>query len=253
MMSSKFLTIQRPLAGLAVTVSLALGLLGLFSASTASAVPLGPVYPPPGGVTFSSSGAASIGASGGRTFHFSGFDLNQSDNLYWGAASATAVGLALDGAINSASEFITLGILSTGVAGGTGLTQISTTTGTFNVLTSFRLTVRDLSNNLVNLITTGSVGLGFGGVLVDVDSLATNGFTAQLEGFAGNNFNIPLDQYFTQVQTTGGSSRSSFQGGFFYNELTGGGTSQVSEAATLGLFGLGLVGLGFTARRRKTA
>lgn len=225
-------------------IAAALCLAGTSFAGSTLAIPLGPVYPPPGGSSFSSSGAG-ISNAGGLTWTLSGFDLNQTDNLYWGPANAQAIGLALDGGI-SGSEFITLGITSTGVATGTGSTTITTSSGTSNVTTTFRLTVRDLNNNLVNLITSGSVGLGFSGVLVDVTNLATNGFTALLEGLVGS---TPLNTFYDNNATSGSLARTEFSSGFFYNEVTGSGAS-IPEPATLALFGLGLAGIGVMRLRK---
>jgi hypothetical protein len=124
---------------------------------------IGPEFPPPGDVTFSSSGT-SIGAEGGVTFSFSDFNLGAASALYWGARDANAVGLALDGEINDSDEFLTLSIDGVGVAIGVGSTEISTTPGVTPVATMFRLTIRDAVGNSVPLITTNSVGLGFDGV-----------------------------------------------------------------------------------------
>jgi hypothetical protein len=43
---------------------------------------IGPVYPPPGGTTFSSSGVS--GSGGGATLSYSSFDSSQFSQLWWG-------------------------------------------------------------------------------------------------------------------------------------------------------------------------
>ncbi|HYE03671.1 MAG TPA: GC-type dockerin domain-anchored protein [Phycisphaerales bacterium] len=53
----------------------------------------GPVFPPPGGVTFAGTGLA--GSAGGRTLNYSAVDVAQFGTLLWGPASATAVQVAL--------------------------------------------------------------------------------------------------------------------------------------------------------------
>src|SRR5262245_19319235 len=65
---------------------------------TASA-PLGPVYPPPGGVSFTPSG--DIGRPGGKDVVFTNFDFSQFSELYWGPSDSGAVRIALDGAFDS--------------------------------------------------------------------------------------------------------------------------------------------------------
>lgn len=222
------------------------------SIQNSMAVPMGPTFPPPGGVTFGAAGAG-VGKAGGTTFTFTGFNLAASSNLYWGAASANAVGMALDGLINNLgtftgaarTEIVSLSLTGVGTASGTGTTEILTNSGLLVRNTHFNLTVRDLTTALVPLITTGSVGLGFAGVLLDVNTLTTNGFTALLEAFDTAS-GLPLDNYFTSQNTLGGSSQTSFQGGFFYDPLS------VPEPGTLAILGLGLVGLA-AARRRKAA
>ena len=88
---------------------------------------IGPVFPPPGGVTFSRNPpTGSAGEAGGVTFNFSGFDFTQYDRLWWGPANIRA---AMDGstsaAVNSPGETLTFGSLSGDIATWTGSTTVS--------------------------------------------------------------------------------------------------------------------------------
>lgn len=61
----------------------------------------GPIYPAPGGTTFSSTGTSS--RDGGQTRTYSGLDVSVND-FWWGL---TNIGAAMDGAIDSPSESLT--------------------------------------------------------------------------------------------------------------------------------------------------
>jgi hypothetical protein len=62
--------------------------LTIAAACLAYAGPTGPVYVPPGGDTFSSSG--NIGSAGGETFTFSNFNPSQFGSLWWGPTNAVS-------------------------------------------------------------------------------------------------------------------------------------------------------------------
>src|SRR5438067_12865868 len=55
-------------------------------AGTANAGLIGPVYPPPVGVTLVKSGPG-LGFAGGRTFSYSALDFSSYLDLYWGPTS----------------------------------------------------------------------------------------------------------------------------------------------------------------------
>ena len=61
----------------------------------------GPSYPPPGGVTFSSSGNFRTGTA---TWNYSNFNSAQYGQLWWGPATLSAIQIAFDGSADSAGE-----------------------------------------------------------------------------------------------------------------------------------------------------
>jgi hypothetical protein len=63
-----------------------LGILG-FIIGLAYSDPTGPAYPPPGGVTFTSSGNS--GSAGGEVYNFSNFNFSQFGSLWWGPTNAS--------------------------------------------------------------------------------------------------------------------------------------------------------------------
>lgn len=64
----------------------------------------GPSYPPPGGVTLSTSGDS--GRAGGLVWSYSelGFDFAQGATMWWGPWDQGAIGLAFDGLIDAPGE-----------------------------------------------------------------------------------------------------------------------------------------------------
>src|SRR5262249_37639383 len=84
-------TIRRVLA-LAGTA----GVLAVTGAGAAHATTsyLGPVYPAPGGNTFTPSG--DIASAGGETWTFGGFDTSQFGQMVWGPWDANSVKLSFD-------------------------------------------------------------------------------------------------------------------------------------------------------------
>ena len=71
------------------------------SAGSAQAAVLGPMYPPPGGVTFNSTG--SIGTTG-ATRTYSAFAPSELATIYFGKSRAVPVQLSMDGATFPGAE-----------------------------------------------------------------------------------------------------------------------------------------------------
>ena len=81
----------------ALAVALVTGMTG----SVAQAATLiGPVYPAPGGNSFSSSGT-DAGDAGGVNWSYSGFNTGAFTQLYWGPSSGSAVQAGLDGSLQN--------------------------------------------------------------------------------------------------------------------------------------------------------
>ena len=80
----------------------------------------GPGYPPPNGVTFNAAGNA--GRAGGLTFAFSNVNLAGLVTLDWGPVAA--IHEALDGAVDSAGETLTLAAFTDTTAVWTGVSRL---------------------------------------------------------------------------------------------------------------------------------
>lgn len=208
---------------------LALAACGLLVASLSpatQATPVGPVYPPPGGVHLQTSGT-SAGAAGGFNFIFSGFDASAFSALYWGPARAGAVSAGLDGR--------THGFSFRGFAGNQA--RWSSDAPLFDGFgnahsAQFFLTILTPG---VAFIDPTTVGLSSAlGALVD-DSAGLD-FTANLRFEAFDGAWKPLDAI---QQPPGGIAWtvSEFQGGFF--AVPEPGSLALVLAALLGAHGLG--------------
>jgi len=141
------------------TTLLVIALLVVVAAGPALSQTQGPVFPPPGGVTWSLTG--DMGTWPYATLSFSNFDLSQSDDLWWtsvdtGYPSLSPVRMTLDGGIDEAGEYLTYDTtspVSSGVARWFGVTDwncpVSGFTGWRNVSTRFTLTFTPSTNLLV--------------------------------------------------------------------------------------------------------
>jgi hypothetical protein len=97
-------------------------------------------FPPPGGVTFA-GGAGGSGNSGGKTNTYSNFNFSAFQDLYFGAASASAPALALDGHIDS-SEVMGFSSFTGNTAKWTGTASFRDVFGTTHTIgTEFLLTL----------------------------------------------------------------------------------------------------------------
>jgi len=182
----------------------------LLGGMTPAAAIIGPVYPPPGGVDFATSGGQA-GDPGGINFHFTNFDPGQFSELYWGPASADAVLLTLNG--GPADDILAFSSVSGNAAEWTG-TSFYANAGV-DVPTRFTLTITGLGAN--PFVDAGSVGADPGiGVLAD-DSAGLD-FTANLlfEALVQGTWQAVN----TLPQPGGGYTSTSFSGGFFYEPPT---------------------------------
>ena len=121
------------------------------------------------------------GREGGRTFEFTVYNANNYDQLIW---EPSHVAISFDGVIDQPDETLTYDNNDGGTAVWTGLTQVYILVGGVyswvSVDTEFRLTVRDIDDNIVPY----SVALD--GPSFDLTSLTPNSsdevyFSAQLE------------------------------------------------------------------------
>lgn len=215
----------------------------LVSTQALSTTLVGPVYPPPGGVTFSSNGVNAVDT--GRVGTYSNFDLTASNALYFGLSP---IGLAMDGAINSPGETLTyssaLSDLLNGIAVFTGTTTVNSFGVDQTVYDRFTATFTDLSNNPLSIATNPDVSGGAFPVLTVLGSYKVGqGFTASS---SLNGSYISASSYFSNAHapSTPGLLKSSISGGFYYEPV-----AAVPEPGTWALMLLGFMGMGAAVRR----
>jgi hypothetical protein len=196
----------------------------LLAGNTQAAV-TGPMYPPPGGVTLSSSGTGDANA-GGATWTYSSFSPGDlSYGLYWGKSSTVPVGLSLDGGGISGLENMAFTGFAGNVATWNGQTSIYISNGfgyTQNVVsTRFTLTVSDLSNAPINFVTPASVDITFPAAANAVIPVTGN-YKAlrKFEVFYGGNWQPAYDLYNSLNTDPARSTTKSFGAGFYVPEPT---------------------------------
>lgn len=234
---------ERSHSSFVAATTIALGVAANCIAFSAAAAPIGPVYPPPGGVTFSSSGG-SAGNAGGVNFNFSSFSPGSFSELYWGASSSNLPSAGLDGILH-AMNFISFS--------GTQATW-ETTSNWYNPSTflttseTIRLTITISGLGATPWVSANAPAVGLPaalGAVVD-DSLGSNfvaniAFTVPTEGGLALNSLQQLPSCNSQS-----CAQSNFGGGFYYEPPQAQG---VPEPGSIGLAGLGLVGLAVVRRR----
>ena len=219
--------------------ALALGVAVQASAAT------GPVYPPPGGVTFSTNGVSP--RQSGRVATYQNFDLSATDELYF---ALTATGLAMDGAINEPGEAMTfnaaLSNLANGIVVFSGATQVNSFGSDLTVYNLLTLSFADLAtNNPLALILDPTIATN---PLLSVAGGFTmsGGFTSSWTAVGGYSAS---QTFFDAVQ---GKSQAfpqlvtDFGGGFYFTEV-----SAVPEPGTWGMMLLGFGVIGFAVRRSR--
>lgn len=219
-------------------------------ALSSNAALTGPIYPAPGGNSFAPAGAP-LGF-GTRVNIYSGFTPSSYSQLYWGDSVGFSVGIALDGAIDSLSEQITLSIIGPNVAQGTGSTQyVNASNVLVPVVTRFTLTLTDALFNPISLVSGASIGFPTADVVGDVTAATqSGGFIAQLRaeacqpGFVGC---LDAAVFYNNQQTAFRPApvQISFNGAFYYAAPTA-----VPEPGTLALIALGLAAFALRSRIR---
>jgi hypothetical protein len=216
----------------------------LLGASLAKATPVGPVYPPPGGVTFSTSGAASAADAGGKNYIFSGFNSSAYSDLYWGLSSSTLTTAGLDGSVND----FTFGQVL-------GSTAIWKTTSSWydpanNTNYSVKINLDITLSGGAFWVDAASLGLDPSlGVVANLSSLPSGpflnifnvSFVGQGPPGSGLGSNTALNSF-------EGATDSSFTGGFYYDPPA---SSSVPDSGdTLLLLLPAILGLGLCRMRR---
>jgi hypothetical protein len=229
--------------------------------AAASATPMGPVYPAPGGNTVVGSG--SIGATGGRTFTYTLTDTSGYTDLWWGLMDSDTNPLSIYGPLTSGlssgtSQKFTLA----SIAGNEAIwnpanlwTITLANASTVNVQVRYRLDTYDSLGNPASLTPAASIaGLtGSAGAVLDIDlTPAIPGFKATqvFEAFNGSAW-VGVDTFYSSLQTPSsctGCVIKSVNGGFWSDNV-----AAVPEPPSLGLFGLALLFSSVTFRRRRPA
>jgi len=199
---------------------------------------LGPVYPPPGGVTFNSNGQ--MGSGTGVFFYFTDFDLSQVATLAWGTDTSAPILLAMDGMANDPGETLIFNSTDSDFANGimrfTGSTNFTyQDPGTLNFVTETldtRLTVHvyDGQGNIpLADVTDPEINLApeIGGIAPVNENYPTGGTNSPMtvnllmEAFFNGSWQ-PVDDVFTSQNTPPTSEVvTSFLGGFYYQESGG--------------------------------
>ncbi len=217
----------------------------LSSATAIEAAPIGPVNIPPGGFSFTLSGDTGIGI-GQDTTYFN-FDFSAFNQLWFGIGN---VGSAMDGAVDSLGESMSLISMSSKVAIWSGTTTINTTTGLRNVDTLFTATITGLTrHNWLDPVPL-QIDPSVTNIVTEIKSNKLTDNTLSLNflyeaRFDGEVEYTPFKEFFntnsnaSEIQNV----RLTHDRRFYY--------TVVPVPATFWLFGSGLLGLIGIARRKK--
>ena len=200
---------------------------------TSFAVPMGPVFPAPGGTTFVAGGQPSAGDAGGRDFNYSNFDSSQFSDLWWGPNSSFLPSAGLNGTANQFTSFSISGTTATWTG-----TTAWTAGGVFTDTIPWELRIQVTGLGANPWVTSASVpgldpgaGTGIGAVVNNASGLD---FSANLQFLANTGGGFQAMNDITPQFT--GRTRTSVGTAFYYEPAA------VPIPSTLFIFGLGFAG-----------
>lgn len=211
--------------------------------SVATATIVGPVFPPPGGVTTSGSGTSQSGA--GRTNFYQNLDNSAYASLWFGYSSlANPIHSTQSGPAGQMSAPVYNPVTGIFISNSTTNLVWNTAFGQQNIATRFEYQFQPYSGT-----NTGPLASGF--LTPDSQSLAGLLGSEPLL-VTGNSFQVwfrwetaggtPLLDYYNTSNSLGGSVFTSSSTGFW--------ADQVPEPATVSLIAVSLAGLAWVRRRR---
>ncbi|SPE50658.1 exported hypothetical protein [Verrucomicrobia bacterium] len=193
--------------------------------SSAVATLIGPVYPPPGTLTFTQSDTnndGSISRAAGETWFFSNVSIATSDITYWGPTNG-GIALSMVSSAFSPAEIMSyapaLSDLAQGLVVYTGQTQLPSNAAP--VYTRLTLAISNQAGPVpMSLTNATSVGLPADiGAVVRIPS-PTFGFQATMHfsaSFNPTNSFIPALNFFETNKNGNYTAYSSFSAGFYYD------------------------------------
>lgn len=226
-------SIRRALAAAGATSVLVVAGAG---AAHATSSYLGPVYPAPGGNSFTATGGdGAIASAGGETWTFGGFDTSQFGQMVWGPWDANSVKLSFDDisdtSYGTSGEVLQFDSADSNLAGGkivfTGHADMSIFNGSGYTPTSFdtrfTLLATDLSNTPISLVDPSLLGLagGIGGQVSVNDNLSGYKVNMLFEASPDGNTWTPANDLFNSIGNSQGTDpatevHTSFDAGFYY-------------------------------------
>jgi hypothetical protein len=233
------------------------GLVACLLVTSAQAAIIGPVYPPPGGTSWAPSGPG-LGNTGGTTWTYSALNPSQYTDLYWSIQSTPTS--ALNG-----GNFAGLGAKQQNITSLNPGQVILSGTTVFDLSNGENRTLQ--TRTVITALSGGSfqsppVGMtGSEGFALNVNTAATS-FSVNIEmqtfwnggGYGGVNPTAgwyATNTLYNLLNTRFNGTQTSVSGGLWYEELEQ--VQGVPEPATLTMFGLGALGLGFAGYRRRKA
>ena len=227
--------VKRLNSAVIITIAMIVGCIG---GHPAQAAVVGPVYPPPGGVTFNSTG--SIGTIG-ATRTYSAFAPSELATMYFGKSSAVPVQLSMDGATFTGAETLTYQGSVGNTATWTGSSQILQTSGP-SIAVDTRLVIT-LSGNIGSWEAPGPLGIpSAADAVADVNGDFNAFVRMEAKPTASSTWQGYLDLYNNTAFKPTSSSTAINVGTAFYS---------IPEPSSLTLLGIG--GIAMLRRRRRRA